>query len=72
MPFCPFLGEGSPAKIDYRKKGTLILASLLEDPDIKGNQEEHVTFWRSPSKRHLNGHKCEDWQREMGDNIYMD
>ena len=27
----PFLGEGSPTKIDYRKKGTLILASLLED-----------------------------------------
>ena len=27
----PFLGEGSPTKIDYRKKGTLILTSLLED-----------------------------------------
>ena len=27
-----FLGwEGSPAKIDYRKKGALILTSLLED-----------------------------------------
>ena len=26
-----FLGEGSPAKIDYRKNGTLILASLLEN-----------------------------------------
>ena len=23
--------EGSPTKIDYRKKGTLILTSLLED-----------------------------------------
>ena len=34
MPFYPFLGEGSPTKIDYRrkkKKGTLILASVLED-----------------------------------------
>ena len=32
MPFStPFLGEGSPTKIDYRKKGTLILSSLLED-----------------------------------------
>ena len=30
-PFCPFLGQGSPTKIDYTKKGTLILASLLED-----------------------------------------
>ena len=27
----PFLGEGSPTKIDYRKKGTRILTSLLED-----------------------------------------
>ena len=32
---CPFtvsfLREGSPTKIDYRKKGTFILSSLLED-----------------------------------------
>ena len=27
----PFLGEGSPTNIDYRKKGTLSLTSLLED-----------------------------------------
>ena len=27
----PFFGEGSPTKVDYRKKGTLILSSLLED-----------------------------------------
>ena len=26
-----FLGEGFPTRIDYRKKGTLILTSLLED-----------------------------------------
>ena len=32
MPFLtPFWGEGSPTKIDYRKKGTLIPTSLLED-----------------------------------------
>ena len=31
VPFYPFLGEGSRTKIDYRKKGTLILSSLLED-----------------------------------------
>ena len=33
MPFLtPFFGwEGSPTKIDYRTKGTLILTSLLED-----------------------------------------
>ena len=32
MPFLtPCLGEGSPTKIVYRKKRTLILTSLLED-----------------------------------------
>ena len=32
MPF--LLGEGSTTKIDYRKKGTVILTSLLEDLDM--------------------------------------
>ena len=31
VPFYPFVGEGSPTKIDYRQKGTLSLTSLLED-----------------------------------------
>ena len=31
VPFYPFWGEGSPTKIDYSKKGTLIRTSLLED-----------------------------------------
>ena len=31
VPFCPFLGEASPTKTDYSKKGALILSSLLED-----------------------------------------
>ena len=31
MPFYTFLRKGSPTKIDYRKKGTLVLTSLLED-----------------------------------------
>ena len=31
VAFYPFLGEGSPTKLDYRKRGTLILTSLLED-----------------------------------------
>ena len=36
-----FLGEGSPTKLDYREKsGTLILTSLLEDP------EKHLGFGR--------------------------
>ena len=37
VPFLtPFLGEGSPTKIDYRKKGTVILISLLEDLGYAG------------------------------------
>ena len=35
----PFLGEGSPARIDYRKKGTLILTSLLEDLVVKRTKQ---------------------------------
>ena len=32
VPFSPlFWGAGFPTKIDYRKKGSLILTSLLED-----------------------------------------
>ena len=27
-PFTPFLGEGSPTRIDYGKKGTLIQTSV--------------------------------------------
>ena len=34
VPFYPFLGEGSPTKIDYRKKSTLFLSSLLEDVGV--------------------------------------
>ena len=43
VPFHPLLGEGSPTKIDYRKKGALFLTSLLEDlanqpqvPEVSG------------------------------------
>ena len=39
LPFYPFVGEGSPTKIDYRKKGTLMLTSLLEDL-VEGRQGE--------------------------------
>ena len=34
MPCYPFLGEGSPTKIDYRKKGALSLTYLLADLDV--------------------------------------
>ena len=35
VPFYLFLGEGCPTKIDYRKKFTLILTSLLEDLEYR-------------------------------------
>ena len=35
MPFYQLFG-GSPTKIDYRPKGTLILTSLLEDLIVVG------------------------------------
>ena len=35
----PFYEEDSPAKIDYRKKGTLIPTSLLEDLGLVANQQ---------------------------------
>ena len=42
VPFLtPFLGEGSPTKMDYRKNGTLILTSLLEDLAIRGASLGH-------------------------------
>ena len=47
MPFYPFLGEGSPAKIDCRKKGSLILTSLLEDLVKIGAKAKFFRFWRS-------------------------
>ena len=36
----PFLGEGSPSKIDYRKKSTLILTSLLEELVVSNLHEK--------------------------------
>ena len=44
MPLYHFWGEGSLTKIDYRKKGALILASLPEDPDVFS---ENHDFWCS-------------------------
>ena len=38
MPLYPFLGEGSPTKLDYRRKGTLP-ASLLEDLEMEETHE---------------------------------
>ena len=39
---CFFGGEGSPTKIDYRKKGTLILTALLEDLVRKARNEPFI------------------------------
>ena len=45
VPFYRFLGKGSPTKIEYRKKGTLILTSLLEDLEaIRARQRSPL--WR--------------------------
>ena len=60
----PFLGEGSPTKIHYRKRGALILSSLLEDPASvrqiawHGHDLGHPNGaldlgWRSPFKNML-------------------
>ena len=50
VPFLTlFMGEGSPTKIDYRKKGALILTSLLQDlanlKFLKGAMTITYTFW---------------------------
>ena len=47
MPFYCFLGEGSPAKIDYRQKATLILTSLPEDLDEHGGKQVFARFARA-------------------------
>ena len=49
MPFLtPFLGEGSPTKIDYGKKGTLILTSLLHMPPFGGEKKEVILILSLP------------------------
>ena len=40
VPFTLFWGRVPPQKIDYMKKGTLILTSLLEDLEVTGDP-----FW---------------------------
>ena len=44
MPFYPFFGESSPTKMEYSKKGTLILASLLENLDKVNSSSRHRHF----------------------------
>ena len=51
MPFFFSLswGEGSPTKIDYRKKGTLILTPLLEDLEVVANRASFFCMHHKPS-----------------------
>ena len=53
VPFLtPFLGEGSPTKIDYRKRnGTLILTSLLED--LAGVDSDSILFNHRPFQNRI-------------------
>ena len=63
MPVYPFSGEGFPTKTDYRKKGTLILTSLLEDlvtvvcpaPTDIVRPEVHLCLFLRRRRRDLTG-----------------
>ena len=50
-----FLGESSPTKVDYRKKGTLFLTSLLEDLDKQETEVEHIMSGEYMFQRKLRG-----------------
>ena len=68
MPFYPFLGEGSPTQIDYRKKGTLILTSPLEDLHEPGLRGPSYGGWlRNPFARTT----LKLWVRPVFVGIYM-
>ena len=56
LPRYPFFGEGSPTKIDHRKKGTCILTSLLEDlvADAKSTCSSFSASDRTPVAPELN------------------
>ena len=49
VPFYPCLGEGSPTKIDYIRKGALILSSRLEDLVVlvKRSRRGHLVLTKS-------------------------
>ena len=57
MLLCPFLGEGSPTKIGYRKTGSFILTSLLEDlaTSLETNQEHLVDMAYKAAMSHEDG-----------------
>ena len=47
VPFYTFSGQGSPTNIDYRRKGTLILTSPLEDLGIFDLPKSTLRSWLS-------------------------
>ena len=51
----PFLGEGPPTKIDYRKKGALILTSSREDRVTKVEPDTSGKLTTVPSPLRLTG-----------------
>ena len=48
VPFYPFLGEGSPTEMDYRKKG-YPYSNLSNLEDLGLTTPRHAQPWRSPS-----------------------
>ena len=52
-----FLGEGSPTKIDYRRKCILILTSLLEEGDLLDLADLLLVFKGRPDFGDLQPHK---------------
>ena len=72
-PVAPFLtpnfglGGQAPTKIDYRKKGTLILTSLLEDLEEEANHREGSILRKhvgSPESKG-SGWDVREWNHEI-------
>ena len=67
-PFSTLFWEGSPIKIDYRRKGTLILSSLLEDLEVVTgrvpNQERGEKLTRQDRVEEIKGPALtpKDWE----------
>ena len=60
VPFYPFLGEGSPTNIDYRKKGTLISRS---GPKPLGLRDRAPRAWRhSPVRQASTKSRSPPWR----------
>ena len=58
VPFDLFFGDGSPNKIGYSKKGTLILTSLPEDLACSSESESSSRFLTFVKCTNLSGPRC--------------